>query len=84
MPRTNVHSLTPSPLNVQLTLSGGKVNMSTAFNIIFVRNRFERRMGLDRKKKKTTNKLTIQNKMDVFILAPVCRSRLMWRDRRVF
>ena len=26
--------------------------MSTAPNIIFVRNRFERRMGLDRKKKK--------------------------------
>ena len=53
MPRTNVHSLTPSPLNVQLTLSGGKVNMSTAPNIIFVRNRFERRMGLDRKKNNT-------------------------------
>ena len=30
MPRTNVHCLTPSsPLNVQLTLSGEKVNMST-------------------------------------------------------
>ena len=58
--------------------------MSTAPNIIFVRKRFERRMGLDRKKKKTTKKLTIQNKMAAFILAPVCRSRLMWRDRRVF
>ena len=36
MPRTNVHCLTPSPVNVQLTLSEGKVNMSTAPNIIFI------------------------------------------------
>ena len=30
IPCTNVHCLTPSPLNIQLMLSRGKVNTSTA------------------------------------------------------
>ena len=45
--------------------------MSTAPNIIFVRNRFERRMGLDRKKKKN-NKKTNNTKQDGCVHTSTC------------
>ena len=45
--------------------------MSTAPNIIFVRNRFERRMGLDRKKKKN-NKQTNNTKQNGCVHTSTC------------